>query len=267
MSSAIERVIAAATTVAVSWGLRQQQPQKYLPSRIGLFYLLLWLLAARRRKTRALAWFAQYGMVYYLMVSVSRFAPNLLRLPASLTGKSSTDGKIPFWRKLVNLPYHALEHRMFQYVVDTKVKTRKLGLDPYNKIGEKMYLGVCPTLLQNDIPDDVDMVCDVCNEYENSKVRTCDYACFPIWDQSVPTDLEQFLRFVDRIAKYRGTIYFHCAFGIGRSSLIAAAVMVKRGLVKTPEEALKVIRKERPFVHWGDEPRAFMQSIAKRLAE
>lgn len=261
----LDQSLAMASFLAVMWGQRQKQPQKYLPSRIGLFYLGVWALG-RQLGSRAVQALGRYASAYFVMVSLSRFFPQALRLPATITGKDPVSGEFPWLYRALNLPYGLLERQMFHRVTERDVKTLKLGLAPYNQINSTMYLGLSPALLGNSsLPKDIGLVWDLCNEFENNHVPNAEYVCVPVWDQTVPQDVERFLEVVDRVSKFKGKVYFHCAFGIGRSSLAAAAVMIKRGLADSPEEALALIQRERPFVHWGPEPTEFMNKITPRL--
>jgi len=68
------------------------------------------------------------------------------------------------------------------------------------------------------------------------------YFSFPIEDRSAPIELAEFRRFIDKlhIETQKGlAIAIHCRAGIGRSSLIAACLLVKQGV--QPEDALRAI--------------------------
>lgn len=75
-----------------------------------------------------------------------------------------------------------------------------------------------------------------------------EFVSFPIEDRSVPPSLSEFeklLNFLNEsLAKGRG-VAVHCRAGIGRSSLIAASLLVKHGL--SPETAFLAIEKARAF--------------------
>jgi len=44
-----------------------------------------------------------------------------------------------------------------------------------------------------------------------------------------------------------GKVYVHCGVGVGRAPTMTAAYLITTGL--SPDEALKTIRKKRPFIH------------------
>lgn len=58
------------------------------------------------------------------------------------------------------------------------------------------------------------------------------FVSYPIVDRHVPTSIEDFVRIVSRLDDYladdRG-VAIHCRMGIGRSSLVAACILVKSG--------------------------------------
>jgi protein-tyrosine phosphatase len=56
---------------------------------------------------------------------------------------------------------------------------------------------------------------------------------FPIEDRGLPTNVLEFKKFVEQIAKLLGegkSVAVHCRAGIGRSSLLACSVLVRLGI-------------------------------------
>jgi protein-tyrosine phosphatase len=69
---------------------------------------------------------------------------------------------------------------------------------------------------------------------------------FPINDRSVPVSLSKFNEFLGSLNSelHKGLpIAIHCRAGIGRSSLIAACLLIKQGFVA--EDALRLIEEAR----------------------
>lgn len=62
------------------------------------------------------------------------------------------------------------------------------------------------------------------------------FLSFPIPDRGLPTDRETFDRFIDSVADDNEPIAIHCRAGIGRSAIVAAALLIRRG--SGPELAL-----------------------------
>lgn len=68
------------------------------------------------------------------------------------------------------------------------------------------------------------------------------YFRFPIEDRSVPAEIAEFRRFIDKlhVETQKGlAIAIHCRAGIGRSSLIAACLLVTQGV--RPDDVLRAI--------------------------
>lgn len=57
-----------------------------------------------------------------------------------------------------------------------------------------------------------------------------EFRSFPIRDRGLPDDTEAAMRFADALVQSRKTIAIHCRAGIGRSSLMAAAVLIRSGV-------------------------------------
>ncbi|HUT11081.1 MAG TPA: dual specificity protein phosphatase family protein [Thermoguttaceae bacterium] len=72
------------------------------------------------------------------------------------------------------------------------------------------------------------------------------FLSYPIADRDVPSSIDGFLVLVDRLHDYlqndRG-VAVHCRMGIGRSSLVAACLLVKAGL--KPRDAFRSISRDR----------------------
>jgi protein-tyrosine phosphatase len=131
---------------------------------------------------------------------------------------------------------------------------------------EGIRLGIMPRPRGNDwLPDDlrflqqagVDVIVSALTVSEaeelglNAEAQECTqsglmFISFPIEDRSLPTDHEKFDSLVDQLLQYSRSgkaIAVHCRAGIGRSSLIAACVLVKMGLL--PEAAFRIIEESR----------------------
>jgi protein-tyrosine phosphatase len=72
------------------------------------------------------------------------------------------------------------------------------------------------------------------------------FLSFPIEDRSLPAHAAEFEALVDQLVEYSRngkSVVIHCRAGIGRSSLIAACVLVKMGL--SPDAAFQAIEQSR----------------------
>jgi protein-tyrosine phosphatase len=74
------------------------------------------------------------------------------------------------------------------------------------------------------------------------------FLSYPIADRGVPSSTDGFLTLVDRLHAYlldgRG-VAIHCRMGIGRSSLVAACLLVRAGM--KPRDAFRSISRDRGF--------------------
>lgn len=71
---------------------------------------------------------------------------------------------------------------------------------------------------------------------------------FPIRDASVPSSIERFYQAVQHIVatlRKGKTTVIHCKGGLGRTGLVAAAVLMAIAEL-TPEEATRIVRRARP---------------------
>ena len=75
------------------------------------------------------------------------------------------------------------------------------------------------------------------------------YLNVPLWDGTAPSaeQIERCARFGAERLK-RGDVLVHCAYGVGRSATIAAAVLVEAGKAPDWEAALESIKLVRPRV-------------------
>ncbi len=78
------------------------------------------------------------------------------------------------------------------------------------------------------------------------KLSNIDFLHFPIEDRKVPTDSKSFLKLINQVnqkLECGENIVVHCRMGIGRTSLIAASVLISRGY--SAQEAFDFISKKR----------------------
>ena len=90
---------------------------------------------------------------------------------------------------------------------------------------------------------------------------------YPIADRDVPSSIDDFLRFADQLHDYLQngrSVAIHCRMGIGRSSLLAACLLVKSGL--TALDAYSSISRDRGIdVPDTKEQIEWVESIAGHL--
>lgn len=86
-------------------------------------------------------------------------------------------------------------------------------------------------------------------------------------DNTPPTlaDLMRGAAFVRDEMNRGGKVYIHCGVGVGRAPTMTAACLIASGL--SAEDALRQIKKVRPFVHLTDEQRRVLDEFARRWQE
>ncbi len=94
----------------------------------------------------------------------------------------------------------------------------------------------------------VTAVLDLTAEYgEVDPFRRCAYRCVPILDLTAPTtrQLGDAADFIESRIR-GGIVYVHCALGVSRSALAAAAYLLASGRACSVEAAVKAVREARP---------------------
>jgi protein-tyrosine phosphatase len=133
---------------------------------------------------------------------------------------------------------------------------------PFHRIAPGLLAG--RRLLPREMPAEVRTVVDLTAEFaEPRAVRgTGSYLCLPMLDASVPTDGE-LRELLDRIGRSPEPVYVHCAEGHGRTGLVAAALLVRKGLANDAEEALAALRGIRPGVDLKPAQRALLERVCR----
>ena len=101
-----------------------------------------------------------------------------------------------------------------------------------------------------DLPPGVGVVVDLTSEFAApSCVRTREgkYVCLPTLDGHAPS-ARALRALLDEVADNEGPLYVHCAAGHGRSAMLAATLLVRRGHAADVDEAMALMRKSRPAV-------------------
>jgi len=102
---------------------------------------------------------------------------------------------------------------------------------------------------------------------EESACRSCgiEFVSFPIEDRSVPASVHEFGKLIDRLHALLAAdkhLAVHCRAGIGRSSLIAAALLIENGF--SVEAAFAAVERARGVqVPDTDEQRRWIEDWSK----
>ena len=153
------------------------------------------------------------------------------------------DGRLRWANVALLWPYFAVAWGLWQ------LKSRLGSERPYDEVAPGILVGRRP-LGSSETPPGTGLVVDLTSEFprsaQTSHVRR--YECVPTLDTTAPDD-DAFEALVDRLEGEAGPIFVHCAMGHGRSATVAAALMLRRGLVADTEEAIAAMRARRPLIH------------------
>lgn len=121
-------------------------------------------------------------------------------------------------------------------------------------------------LLADELPEDVHVVIDLTAEFAEPRAmrRPGRYCLFPILDAGVP-DPRLLEHFFARLPPST-TLLVHCAQGHGRTALVAACLLLDRGLASSAEAAVGAVLSARPGAQMNRVQRAFVESYARTRA-
>jgi hypothetical protein len=156
-------------------------------------------------------------------------------------GKNA-DGELSPYLVVMLFPYFVVAWVLWQ------LKSRLERDGAWHEVAPGVRLGRRPLSLA-ELPPGTRCVVDLTAEFPRVIPKSADvrYVCVPTLDTSIPPDAE--LRaLVDAIAEEEGPIFVHCAMGRGRSAAVAAALLMRRGVAGTVDEAVLSLTKSRPGV-------------------
>jgi protein-tyrosine phosphatase len=101
---------------------------------------------------------------------------------------------------------------------------------------------------------------NLCDYYEKNGIKSYHYA---IEDHCVPTDLKSFHEMIETIWKHLETenALVHCFAGIGRTGMVAAAVLIY-GEGEDASSATSVVRRVRPRAVETEEQESFLEKYS-----
>src|SRR5262249_22369715 len=127
-----------------------------------------------------------------------------------------------------------------------------------HEVAPGVWLGRRP--LAHELPAAVVLVVDLTAELPPARGvrRGREYLALPTLDSFVPAE-GPFRALLEQIVPYPGPIYLHCAQGHGRSAMVAAALLVRRGLAANANEAEARLRQVRRGVRLAPVQRALLR--------
>jgi protein-tyrosine phosphatase len=192
-----------------------------------------WFVAAAR--TTSFVWLLIWAGVSCLVVASAYGG-----LGAGALGKRP-NGSLAWWAIVLLLPYFVLTTLLWHTVRLMECQ------QCCHEVAPGWWLGRRP--LGNDLPPHTSLVVDLTSEFAecHAVLHGREYISAPALDHSVPAEecLEQIATAVDQAS---GSVYFHCAQGHGRSAMVVAALLVRRGDVADGDAAIRLLQTIRPGV-------------------
>ena len=163
------------------------------------------------------------------------------------------DGTVALPARLLLLPHSLLR------LAAIELRWR-IALAPWHEVTPGLFLGG-RTL---EAPPGIETVVDLAAELpESPRLRSARrYLSCPVLDRWVP-EPERFENLLAEIERARGPVYVHCGIGRGRSAMVAAGVLLSRGLAADAADAERRLREIRPGVRLHAEQRALLVSLER----
>jgi protein-tyrosine phosphatase len=151
------------------------------------------------------------------------------------------DGRLAWWSLLALLPVLLLLWSLWHLIRLVSWETVANEIAPGVWLGRRAFV--------HELPPRVVLVVDLTAEFPAPRrIREGrDYLCLPTLDGIAPDELA-FRAILAQVADSPGPVYLHCAQGHGRSALLAAALLLQRGLAADVREAERLLRQARPGV-------------------
>ena len=125
-------------------------------------------------------------------------------------------------------------------------------------LGRRAYLG--------ELPEKIGLVVDLTAELtEPADVRALgQYRCVATLDHEALSE-DPLIEIVREVAATTERTYVHCALGHGRSALVAAGVLIARGLAADVDSAEKALKARRPLVRLSGPQRRMLARVLDRI--
>lgn len=184
-----------------------------------------------------------------------------IRIDESIFGKRP-DGDRAWSSRIVLFPFLVLN------VILWHLRHRILSKeDTCNEIAPGIWLGRRP--IDGELPPDVTLVVDLTAEFSATPdARKLNYLCVPTLDGCAPR-FNAFSELMNRLTSSNENMYIHCAAGHGRSAMVAAAMLIARGLASDVDGAEAILIEKRPRVSIKKPQREMLQHwlSANRLGD
>lgn len=215
----------------------------------GVFAALLTVLAFQ---LRGLGWGLLWPALSFALVAVAYAGAG----PA-VFGKRA-DGRMQPWALVVLLPYLLMTWATWRLARGLSRESVHDEVAPGIVIGRRLLAG--------ELPEGTRTVVDLtCEFIEPEGIRSVEhYVCLPILDAMAPS-VERLASCIESWVALPTPLYIHCAQGHGRTGMVAAAVLIARGLAPDARLALSMVRKARPGMRLSTAQGATLQALESRL--
>ncbi len=156
--------------------------------------------------------------------------------PQQFTVLRKQHGHLGWSRKLLLLPYFMMLDGTWHILRKTSSEA------PFVELIEGIFIG--RRLLRTEYPRVTTLV-DLTSEFDEHVPRGASLLAFPILD-GAPAEPSTLRRMAREIAASARPIYIQCAQGHGRTSMVAAAVLIEIGAAQDVATALDMIGAVRP---------------------
>lgn len=196
------------------------------------------------------------GWSYLLIwpaLSLITIAGGYSGLGARVFGKKE-DGTMRFFNRVWMLPFCVPYELAWKFYLSRQQPA-------WHLIVPGLWLG--RRVQASELPKGVGLVVDVTAEFESFRAIRDNYTYWtlPTLDARTATR-RSFKALSEQIAKWSESgIYIHCAKGRGRSTTLLVAVLLERGQVETIDEAMELIRGQRPQVRLHKPQREVLESL------
>lgn len=160
-------------------------------------------------------------------------------------------GRIAWWSRLLLLPYHLFVHTTWWVAKSISREPACAEVAPGVWIGRRVS--------EAELPPGVSMIVDLTSEFAEPRAvrEKCTYICVPTLDAAALDD-QAARAVIERIATSGEPVFIHCAQGHGRSGAFAAALLIKKGLARGVDEAVRLMQTRRPGVRLNSRQRQFV---------
>ena len=198
------------------------------------------------------AWGLLWGAVAFALVGLG-----YLLLGPAVFGKRS-DGSMALGSVVLLFPFLLCVWGVWFLLRVFRREAAVSRLTPDLLIGRRLFAW--------EYPPGIESILDLTCEFPEPAAarRGLAYYNFPILDGSMPP-LADLVALARRFAEHRQTVYIHCAQGHGRAGMVAASILLAKGLARGADEAIAAAKAARPKLWMKRSQRRMVRRVAEAL--